>query len=341
MDPGEGNPFRDDGLREDAAAWLARLRGPSTAEDRAAFEAWYQAAPEHAEAYDAVLRTWEDAGLAALTPAGRSRAALAPGIVYRWRYALAAVAATVVIAVVAFGAYGEAIVGSVAGRPVEFASRAGRIRTIELADGSRVTLDGASRLEARYSPDERRIELLRGRARFAVAHNRARPFVVATRLGLVIAHGTVFDVALAGPRLTVSLLKGSVEVRRTASGRPGASRMLTAGQRVTVDAREIGPPTRSSVAQADWTNGMVSLEDAPLGQAIAAANRYGADRIVLSDPALARLRFTGTFRAADTERFARLVADSFGLGLWREEGGAFVLSPPGAAAARERKKIPG
>jgi ferric-dicitrate binding protein FerR (iron transport regulator) len=52
---------------------------------------------------------------------------------------------------------------------MEFASGGGEIRTLDLADGSRITLDAATLLQTAYSTDERRIVPLRGRARFAVA----------------------------------------------------------------------------------------------------------------------------------------------------------------------------
>jgi transmembrane sensor len=316
------DPLRDGGLREEAAAWLARLRGPSTPEDHATFEAWYNAAPEHAEAYDAVLQSWEAAGLAKLTPAGRTRRALKAGPAYRWRFAAAAL---IVIALFAFGA-GARFMAPDAARPVEFASHKNEIRTIELADGSRVTLDAASLVRAAYSPQERRV-VLRGRARFAVAHDNARPFVVATSAGSAIAHGTVFDVAFDGTRIKVSLIEGSIEIRpASAASKADASRMLTAGQSAIVGDGKIETVSCPSQADTNWPNGMLSFENAPLGAVIAAANRYSARGITLADPMLAKLRFTGTFRATDTEQLARLVAAIFELELSQGDRGALVLS---------------
>jgi transmembrane sensor len=332
-------PAPGEELRAEAAAWLARLRGPSTPEDHAAFEAWYEAAPKHADAYEAVLQSWEAAGLARLTPAGQARSSLRAGRVYRWRYAIAAVAATVVVVLVAFGADGAVFAPNPA-RTVEFASGAGEIRTIELADGSRITLDAGSLLQTAYSADERRVVLVRGRARFTVAHSGKRPFVVATPVGLVIAHGTVFDVAFDGTRLKVSLLQGSVQVRRAGVlSQAGASRVLIPGQRVIVEGGKIGIPTPASQTDTDWPAGMLSFEDAALGDVVAAANRRGSPAVVLADPSLAKLRFTGTFRAADTEQLAKLIAAMFQLELSRGDGGELVLSP--TRSTPDREKIPG
>jgi transmembrane sensor len=85
---------------------------------------------------------------------------------------------------------------------------------------------------------------------------------------------------------------------------------------------------------------MVSFEDASLDQVIAVVNRSGGARIVLADPALAKLRFTGTFDPADGEQLARLVAASFGLQLSRGEGGTLVLAQPRSRPASD-EKIPG
>ena len=332
---------RDEGLREEAAAWLARLRGPSTPEDHAAFEAWYDAAPEHAEAYDGVLRTWEAVGLAKHAPAGQARSRPRSGGIHRCRYAIAAVAAAIVIALLAFGAYGTRLGTPASVRSGEFASGTGEVRTLELVDGSRITLNSASAVRAAYSASERRVELLRGRARFAVAHNEARPFVVATPVGLVIAHGTVFDVAFDGRRASVSLIEGSVEVRPMAvAGKSAGPRLLTPGQQVIVQPGEIQAATRAIGNENDRSNGMVSFEDASLDQVIAVVNRSGGARIVLADPALAKLRFTGTFDPADGEQLARLVAASFGLQLSRGEGGTLVLAQPRSRPASD-EKIPG
>ena len=54
--------------------------------------------------------------------------------------------------------------------------------------------------------------LLRGEARFQVAKNPARPFVVATREARVRAVGTLFNVRTDGAVTDVAVLEGRVEV---------------------------------------------------------------------------------------------------------------------------------
>jgi transmembrane sensor len=319
-----------DGARAEAAAWLARLRGTSTAEDHAAFEEWYDADPRHAAAYEAILESWETAGLARTTPIGIGRSGLAPAGARRWRYAMAAIAATIVIVVLAFGANGAGIIGPKTNRPIEFASGADEVRTVDLADGSRVTLGGNSLLRSAFVAGERRVWLSQGRARFAVAHDAARPFIVETPAGLIIAHGTVFDVTITGARVAVSLLQGSVEVRPAVSSSravPITPAMLSPGQRTVMVAGEPpSPPTSTKNSVAESQDGMLSFENAPLGDVVAAVNRKAARQIVLSDPALAELRFTGTFHAAATDELAAMLAAMFDLRLSHDRG-VIILGP--------------
>jgi transmembrane sensor len=318
-------PPRDEALREQAAAWLARIRGGST-EDHAEFEAWYQADPRHAAAYDAVLDNWKTSEKVGQTPFAEARRDLARARAKQRRLAFAALAATVAIVLLAVAAYGAGAGGGPRA-PLEFASATSETRTLVLEDGSRVTLYSGSLLRADYSPSERRVELSRGRARFSVAHDPAHPFVVATDAGMIIAHGTVFDVAFDGHQAIVSLIEGSIEVRpRAAGSRFPSSRMLSPGEQVTLSGGEVVPSTLSSHAAGDRADRMVSFENAPLGDVIAAANPSGPGRIRLADPALAQLRFTGSFRLGDAGQLSAVLAAAFDLVLARTDDGTFVLS---------------
>ena len=183
-------------VREQAIAWLARLRSEPTDIDRADFENWYVADPRHAETYEDVLNTWDETALAGRTPAARERHAgrRHSGV------KVAGVAAAVLLLLVA----GSFALTRYAWRgPVPetlLASRIGQIRTIVLDDGSRVTLDTDSVVHVAFDEDQRRLMLERGRARFEVAHDARRPFVVTAGTSEVVAHGTVFDIDLRQPR---------------------------------------------------------------------------------------------------------------------------------------------
>lgn len=318
----------DETVREDAAAWLARLRAPDGVSHQVAFEEWYSADPRHAEAYDALLDNWERMALAAHTPARQMRVASPTHSMSRTWTAAAAAAAVLLLAFTGLALYAS-VFGADAKRTF-LASSVGDIRTVALPDGSRVTLDTGSAVETAYNQHERRLVLQRGRARFEVAHESERPFVVEARGELVVAHGTIFDVELRGRVIVVSLLRGSVEVRSSApdgnaAQRPG--RLLVPGQQLSVQhGIAAGPPTSVRSAEARWPSGMLSFDNAKLEEVIAAANRYAATPIVLPDEAIRERRFTGTIKANDTEGLARMLAETFRLTLSRAPDGSLVLS---------------
>lgn len=311
MSDGTGNPHGD-AARDAAHAWLARLRGPHGSADEAAFENWYAADPAHAAAYDAVLESWDrTAALGAVLdpathtgPAGQGRGP--------WPRRAIAVAAGLALAVTATLAVDPLATPGGRAEAATLASRVGEIRTVALSDGSRITLDTDTEVEVSLSPRERRFRLRRGRARFAVGRDAARPFVVLGGAGAVEARGTLFDAELRGSTLIVSLMSGALDVRGP-GGRGGA---LAAGQRLTIAAASApARPIPLQPGELRWPSGMLSFENAPLDDVVAAANRYAATPIRLADGATRAKRFTGTVRARDQLGLARLLAATFNLSL--------------------------
>lgn len=310
-------------VREQAIAWLARLRSGPTDGERAQFLDWYSADGRHANAYDALLASWDDTALAARTPIGEWQQAVARP--RRTRVAAAA-AAVLVLLVAGSLAMNGFLHRDTTARAV-LASRVGEIRTIALEDGSRVTLDTDSIVQVRYAGDQRRLELQQGRARFSVAHDARRPFIVTAGPNEVVAHGTVFDVDRRPHRIVVALLEGSVEVRRNDRAPGPATTMLAPGQQITVDASTaLVGPTTIRPPEARWPSGMLSFEDAPLADVVASANRYSRTKIVIADPAAGQHRFTGTFKPGDSMRLAETIGSMFRLRVDRDPPDTLVLA---------------
>ncbi|WP_157215277.1 FecR family protein [Flavisphingomonas formosensis] len=322
----------DEIVRAEAIAWLTRLRSPDGADDHETFQDWYAADPRHADIYDDVLGTWDSTALAARTPAGEMpRRFDSKPTRPRYRMAVAAVAALVLVVLSGIGLQRFGAFGPGRTDPAEVASRIGEIRTVTLADGSRVTLDTNSALAIAYTAGERRLTLEHGRARFDVAHDPARPFVVTAGSGMIIAHGTLFDVDLQQRRVTVSLLRGSVEVRNEAAGRVETARtgrLLKPGQRLALEQHTpMGSPVALRASETRWPSGMLSFEDASLAEVVAAANRYNSAQIILADRAIGALRFTGTFAARDAQGLARMLSATFNLDLSHDDHGSLILAP--------------
>ncbi|MGC6400301.1 FecR family protein [Sphingomonas sp. FW199] len=313
-----------DPVREQAIAWLARLRADPSADDMDRFEQWYASDPEYADAYDAVLDSWEDTALLADSSAHRA----APVFQRQaWIKAAQVAAAALLLLIVGNLVYANLKPANL-GAGSQIASKIGEIRSMTLGDGSRLTLDTDSEVEVRFDSGERRLNLIRGRARFAVAHDRERPFVVHAGQREVIAHGTLFDVDLGNSAVVVTLLQGSVEVRHSAAvGAAKGGRLLKPGQQLATSAKAPDKLVEARVIDGNWPSGMLSFEDAPLADVVIAANRYGRHAIILRDPALGRLRFTGTFKSGDQNALARLIGRTFALDVSQDANRNYLLAP--------------
>lgn len=326
-------PFvsRREWLRREASDWIATLNGPQGERDRAAFEQWYRASPDHAEAYDRLSAIFHAAGRARRP---ESSGAAAPPARARLRpvgYAVAAAAACAVLAFVLLSARTTSPFEQ-SGQQVAVFSTERESRRIVLHDGSEVLLSPASELDVAIGASERRLRLVRGEGRFSVAHD-ARPFVVLADGTEVVARGTLFVVRLDPGRTTVSLIEGRVDVtypqapqqagqRRTTSLRPGQRLVVTPGQDSSATAApaiEAQPrPSRQA---------MLQFEDTSLAEAVQQVNRHGGPPIRFRDPALGTLRVTGAFRAGDASAFADSIAAAFALEVERSTDGTLWLRP--------------
>jgi transmembrane sensor len=320
-------------LRREAAKWLARLQSGRDPDIKRKFQRWHDADPRHSAAFDRVRRSYEQAGLLRYSPSVVSGP---PEPVTRnseWkpRPALAAAAALAVLvptAVVLFRGGSPMLGGTEA---VMLMTQVGEIRQIELADGSKVTLDSASKVDVEIGPSRRSAHLRYGRARFQVAKTDA-PFVVETVASTITLRRGVIDVEQAGEQDRIEVLAGAAEVRASDGAQPSRG-ALGAGEAVTVNSA--GAQQKSIVAPApDWTRGMLQFDGTLLADAVALANRYSRQRIIL-DGDLGALRVTGAFRAGDTTHLAKALAAAFRLSLEQRADGNLVLSRKGFPAAQK------
>jgi len=334
MSPTEDFGAIPERARRQAADWFARMHGPGAEAWRDAFEAWL-ANRGNARAYDQLTGRWEQSAFIGATELGRERGLRRASFVARYP-ALAAAAALIVL-VGGTGLY-FAERGHDAKTKVAASSRSQRfetgaaLREVALSDGSRVTLDRMSLVLVSYSPERRELQLERGRARFEVAHDARRPFVVDAGVGEVTAHGTLFDVTLRGNAVTVTLLTGAITVRPRAAATSG--RLLHAGQQILVPAHRPLPDPVAAPADADaWLPRMIAFDGTPLADAAARLDQ-GRPHLLFADD-IGSLRITGAFKAGDIEALAQAAAAMFDLKLERKATGDLLLTRPAQAAAKK------
>lgn len=334
MAAGGGGDRSADDVRREASEWIARMRGPEAEMSRLEFERWRARDPRNRAAYAGMEQISRLSQRLGDTPLGRAHL---EKVNRRPFFALSGPR-------IAFASLGVALLigggtillwrddaprsAAVAQASTPFATRVGEIHTVRLADGTTVTLDTDSAIEPVFTGQARVVRLSRGRARFDVAHDGARPFMVEAGGRTIIDRGTLFDVVLGREGVKVVLLRGAVEIRDRKARGSGAAPIarLVPGQ-VFADAPAAGAAQVSAAPGGSdlWVKGMLSFDGAPLGDVVAAANRYSAHKIRLGEPALAGLRVTGSFRATPTDALAAILAATFNLRVEHDAQGDFVL----------------
>lgn len=305
-----------------AAEYFA-TRHSATLSERKELEAWLARDARHAIAYSELQQLWDGMGDLANDP--DLQALKASDLVAMrqkpWRYFRPALglAASVLL-----------LLGSVAvwtrisDRPeqMSYTTAVGERRTELMPDGTEIVLNTDSVVEVVYSGGERSVDLKQGEAQFTVAHDAARPFVVAVGESSVKALGTRFQVRRGLETTAVTLLEGSVEVTRNNEKyvlRPNEQAVLS--NRVGISIASISADSATA-----WLDGWLNFRGVALAEVIAEANRYSVSKLRLGDPRLANVKLNGNFRAGDNNSIAEAASALLDVRLERT-GTEIVLLP--------------
>ena len=304
---------------DEAADWIARLGTRTISLDTIQAFAKWREDPANAEAYRRAEQLWSRTGEMADDPD------IQAALVQAQRRRPRRFGAKQIGAVGLTAALAASLAAGVffwQGRDT-YVTGIGEQRVLQLADGSRVRRDTASKMRVRFTAGERRIELAEGQALFEVAHNPARPFVVSTTDASVTAVGTVFEVRRVGLETRVVLVSGAVDVAQAAA--PGTPQRLQPNQQSAIRAGKAKVSTVNAETATSWTTGELTFVDTPLAEAVAEVNRYLAAPIVLEAPAAANTPINGVFRSGDRTAFVSATAHLFNLKAIREADGQVRL----------------
>lgn len=291
---------------EEAADWLARRnRGDHGPAEQREFLLWLNASDENYRAYAEAEALWERlSGLNAF--AGRQ---LADARRYlagkRRRREFQRLAAAAVVLLVAGLAWYFDPLGHLNDQTYRTAQ--GQIRSIDLADGSRLELDTASEVRVHYSRRSREIRLARGRAAFTVAHGDWRPFEVFAGQARVRDIGTQFEVQQRPEGVAVAVLDGAVEI----SGAPGGVPVtLRRGQGIAFSsAGQASPPRAIDVAaHSAWREGKLVFRARPLREVLVELGRYQPARLSVTDPGILDTEVSGAFPIGDLPQTMQTIA---------------------------------
>lgn len=192
----------------------------------------------------------------------------------------------------------------------------GEQRTVNLPDGTVLTMNTGSVLKLSYDAQQRHIDLRRGEILVSTAKDlAARPFMVATSNGLLTALGTRFTVRqmddeTAATRLAV--FEGAVRVEP--AGSASAAQVLHAGEQVEFGRQSMSSPQSLQEAEPSWTQGMLVANRMRLDQFLQELSRYRPG-VLRCDPEVAHLTVTGAFRIDDTDKALEVLAGVLNLQL--------------------------
>lgn len=301
---------------------MARNSGAD--EDWAQVYRWVDLSPAHGVAFAKAEAGWEMAEAlragddgAETPPVANDDTPVAPRLSRRAFGALAASSGLAVTASLALWHLGGA---------QRYSTKVGEARLIHLADGSQVRLNTDSEIDVSLRKESRTVHFLKGEARFDVAHDARRPFLVTARDGSVEALGTVFNMRQRKDFTELTVLEGQVAVlddgTREATVSAGTAAMIRAA---AVSVMKLAPGDMER--RTAWQQGKIHLNGETLAQAVDEFNRYRTRPLVIGDPDLSSLRMGGMFSAMHSDDFVEALKQSFGIRVMESSDGAVILLP--------------
>ena len=318
-------------LREKAAeCFLALEVGSTDRLTRLRWRAWLAESAEHRRAVDDCRRAWIASAAAKVPMPGNPElsldrydgavpvaAARAHRLVPQWsdeppgrllisRSAWMGMAASLLLAAVI--AFHYRPVQQQAPTAVVYETGRGEQRQLTLPDGSVVMLGPEVRLEVQFEPAQRVFRLMRGEALFTAAHEPGRPFLVYAGSGWIEDIGTAFDVRSDPDRVTVTVIQGEVKVGAPGAGPPGSSPwsnlILSRDQQISFGKTTEAVQTVDAAQATAWRGGQIAYIDQPLEKVVSDLRRYSMKDIVLQDPSVGALHYTGTVSVSELDHWA-------------------------------------
>lgn len=230
-------------------------------------------------------------------------------------------------------------VASPANRPVAMESAVyrtdrGKHELVSLPDGSQVRIGARSSVAVNYTDEGRYLVLEGGEAFFEVAHDANRPFIVQAGSVSVRAVGTGFNVRRAAERVMITVSQGTVDVvpqYRTRQSDLERKVRVSAGERITFSSVDPNPAVVSSDPESAlaWQQGRLEFVDEPLRIVVATINRYSRRELILTDPRLGEMTFTGTVHEGRVDEWLEALKAVFPIEIVNAGAETVLLSPVG------------
>ncbi|MGG5292351.1 FecR domain-containing protein [Pseudomonas shirazensis] len=176
----------------------------------------------------------------------------------------------------------------------------GEQRHVQGSDGSSIQLNTASAIDLRYSSEQRQLSLLRGELTLDSNGDDNRPFIINTRIGQLSTQSGQLLIRENDDGLLLAVRRGVVNVA-------SQSKQVQAGQVLQLSMSGVASPAQLHGDPWAWTDGVLSVQQMPLGEFISELSRYRPGLLRCADE-VAQLKVSGTYQLADTEQILQLLA---------------------------------
>ncbi|TDF84739.1 FecR domain-containing protein [Pseudomonas sp. H9] len=179
----------------------------------------------------------------------------------------------------------------------------GQRRTLNLADGSQLTLNTSSAVDVQFDAQARRVVLLLGEVLIETAKD-ARPFYVVSAQGQMQALGTRFIVRQYEGSTDLAVLEHAVAVS-IHNAHP--AQRIEAGQGVRFDSAGIVARRALQSGEGEWVKGHLLIDGWRLDRLLAELGRYRPGYLGCAEE-VAHLQLSGSFPLDNTDQALAAIA---------------------------------
>ncbi|MBQ4838995.1 FecR family protein [Pseudoalteromonas luteoviolacea] len=287
-----------------AADWCALLHSDSPAdEDIQAHHQWLNLHPDNQKAYAELQALWgefdtpEDTGL---------NVRVLNNVLDKDKPRSVSLAKTF-LSVTLFAGFGLLLNHlGLSGVTADHYTLKGQTQTIQLQDGSVLTLNAETQVDIEYNADTRLIRLFKGEIHVEAITNPSWPLVVATHNTSATALGTSFSVKTKGQDTFVVVSESKVELcylpqHRCVIGQQGQA-MEVADRYLT------GPYQTNPDIRLAWLNNRLVANDISLTELLESLESYYPGVFVYQHSELSQIRVSGVYPTDDVDLALKMLA---------------------------------
>jgi transmembrane sensor len=342
-----------DAIREEACLWVSRIDRGLTPEEKSEIRQWASISSTHAIELKLAAEFWDETSvlqeLSSLFPIQFTENDDKNNY---WVPAFAVACSAVFIALILTFLpiktdNQELVENKKSHSQNTYATSVGENRSFRLPDGSVAHLNTDSELSIDYTPEVRRLSLLRGEVHFDVSHDATRPFSVEADTLSVTAIGTAFNIELGKGDIQLLVTDGKVLVTEQhveLSGNDVAllrsdtneadNLIMSSGEKALLTVNNVKKADiqteRMTLADVQkelaWQQGMLVFQGEPLATVLQEIKRYNDINFDLSDESLGNIQVAGYFKAGDIEGLISTLESNFAIQHVRTEPKRITLS---------------